>query len=135
MNEELTRFMESLDEGQRGLLFEALLALAETVEPAGETQSGESPARQRRPRFTFKACRIPVGSVLEYSDPREGHAGNVSASVVTVDDINQVSLSGTSMSLSEAARRLSGSRTAAQGAKHFTYHGRRLTDLREEIGF
>lgn len=94
-----------------------------------EMEPGER--RRRKGKLTFAMCGIPIGSTLEFDDPRgEGYRADVVATVTTVDERNHVRLGNQVLSLSEAARRLSGNTTAAQGGKYFTYRGEYLTDIR-----
>lgn len=89
------------------------------------------PRHARAAAFRFSMVGIPIGSTLEFDDPRIGR-DSVLACVTTVDDANKVELNGKTVSLSYAAKLLS-NQTAAQGARYFLYQGERLTDLRARM--
>ena len=79
----------------------------------------------------FYMVNIPVGSTLVFiKDPTK--------TVTTVDDINKVNLNGEVMAISEAASRLRGKNNRGEypstcGQAWFTYNGRLITELRNEI--
>ena len=79
----------------------------------------------------FYMVNIPVGSILVFiKDPTK--------TVTTVDDINKVNLNGEVMAISEAAGRLRGKNNRGEypstcGQAWFTYNGRLITELRDEL--
>jgi len=87
--------------------------------------------KKRRAPTKFNMVNIPVGSTLVFiKDPTK--------TVTTVDDINKVNLSGEVMAISEAAGRLRGKNSKGEypstcGQAWFTYNGKLITELRNEI--
>lgn len=72
--------------------------------------------------LTFKACGIPVGSVLEYTK-------DTSIKVKTLDEVNKIEYKGKKYSMSGLVKELTGW-SSAQGGFYFTYNGKRITEYR-----
>lgn len=87
--------------------------------------------KKRRAPTKFNMVNITVGSTLVFiKDPTK--------TVTTVDEINKVNLNGEVMAISEAAGRLRGKNSKGEypstcGQAWFTYNGRLITELRDEI--
>lgn len=88
-------------------------------------------SKKKKAPTKFNMVNIPVGSTLVFiKDPTK--------TVTTVDDINKVNLNGEVMAISEAASRLRGKNNRGEypstcGQAWFTYNGRLITELRDEI--
>lgn len=85
--------------------------------------------KKRRSNFNFKMVGIPVGAELKYKENDR--------TVIVKDEKNMVELDDEDISLSDAALTLlnEGGRSwkAAQGAKYFTYEGKLLQNIRDEL--
>ncbi len=89
----------------------------------GENGRGE---RKKRGRFHFSMVGLAAGDEVAFSE-------DPSQTAIVLDDIH-VEFEGTSYLLSPLAAKLLGSPSASvQGPLYFTYEGKRLTDLREEV--
>ena len=86
---------------------------------------------KRKSNTTFNTVNIPIGSTLVFvKDPAK--------TVITVDNINKVNLNDEVMAISNAASRLRGKNSKGEypstcGQAWFTYNGRLITELRDEI--
>ena len=87
--------------------------------------------KKKKSPTKFNMVNIPVGSTLVFiKDPAK--------TVTTVDDINKVNLNGEVMTISAAGARLRGKNSKGEylstcGQAWFTYNGRLITELRDEI--
>lgn len=79
----------------------------------------------RKGPFRFSECGIPVGSEIVFVKDR-----SVVAKVV---DDRHIEYNGLTTSMSALAQELLGSRWQVQGTAYFTYNGRKLTDIREDV--
>ena len=84
-----------------------------------------APRGETRGRFSFKMLNIPVGSTLTYVKDN-------SITCVTVDEMNQVKYNDTVYTLSGLVKYLKKGGTW-QGSLYFTYNGKLLTQIREEL--
>ncbi len=80
----------------------------------------------RRGPFRFSECGIAVGSELVFIDD--------SSIKVTVVDDRHILYNGQQTSMSRLAQDLKGFDHPVQGTLWFTYNGKRLVDIREELG-
>lgn len=79
----------------------------------------------RKGPFRFTECGIPVGSVIEFIE-------DASIKATVIDD-RKIEYNGETTSVSALAQKLKGFDHAVQGTLWFTYKGKRLTDIRDEI--
>lgn len=79
----------------------------------------------RRGPFRFSACNIPFGSTIEFVD-------DPSIQAVVVDD-RHIEYNGETTSVSALAQKLKGYNHPIQGTQYFTYHGEKLTDIRDKV--
>jgi len=100
-------------------------------QPKKQTNVPVIDKKKKKSHTKFNMVNIPIGSTLVFiRDPTK--------TVTTVDDINKVNLNGEIMSISEAASRLRGKDNrgkylSTRGQGWFTYNGRLITELRDEI--
>ena len=100
-------------------------------QPKKQTNVQVIDKKKKKSPTKFNMVNIPVGSTLVFiKDPTK--------TVTTVDDINKVNLSGEVMAISEAAGRLRGKNSKGEypstcGQAWFTYNGKLITELRNEI--
>ncbi len=80
----------------------------------------------RRGPFRFSECGIPFGSKLLYVDDPTIKA--------TVVDDRHIQYKGQETSLSRLAQDIKGFAHPVQGTLWFTYQGKRLVDIRDEMG-
>jgi hypothetical protein len=79
----------------------------------------------RKGPFRFTECGIPIGATIEYvEDP------SVTATVI---DDRKIEFQGETTSVSALAQKLKKFDHAVQGTLWFTYKGRRLKDIRDEM--
>lgn len=125
----LGELLASLNAHQLDLLAETLDRLhplhpnpASPPDP-DEMEPGER--RRRKEKLTFAMCGIPIGSTLEFDDPRgEGYRADVVATVTTVDERKRPIRQ-------PGVEPVGGRQTSIrQGGKYFTYRGEYLTDIR-----
>lgn len=90
-----------------------------------EQEAEEIRETARRGPFRFSAVGIPFGSELQFVDDP-----NI---IVTVEDDRHINYNGITTSLSALAQQLKGYDHPVQGTLWFTYQGKRLNDIREEI--
>ena len=79
----------------------------------------------RRGPLKFSDCGIPTGSELVF-------VGDSNIKVTVVDD-RHISYNGQKTSLTRLAKDLKGSDRSIQGPLWFTYQGKKLTDIRDEV--
>ena len=79
----------------------------------------------RRGPFRFSDCGIPIGSKIVFIDDN-----NVTPTVV---DDRRIEYNGETTSCSALAQKLKGFDHPVQGTLWFTYNGKRLSDIRDEI--
>ena len=79
----------------------------------------------RKGPFRFTDCGIPIGSTIEFIED--------SSIKATVIDDRRIEYNGETTSVSALAQKLKGFDHAVQGTLWFTYKGKRLTDIRDEI--
>ena len=94
------------------------------VESKDEKKSDNKPEKKMRSPLTFKACGIPVGSILEFYKDK-------SIKVKTVDEKNKVEYKGKQYSISGLGIKLT-KWSACQGGSVFLYKGKYLTELRKD---
>ena len=96
-----------------------------------QTKDNQVINKKRKAPTKFSMVNIPVGSTLVFIN-------DMTKAVTTVDDINKVNLNGEVMAISNAASRLRGKNSKGEypstcGQAWFTYNGRLITELRDEI--
>lgn len=79
----------------------------------------------RKGPFRFTDCGIPIGATIEFIED--------STIKATVIDDRKIEYNGETTSVSALAQKLKGFDHAVQGTLWFTYKGKRLTDIRDEI--
>ena len=79
----------------------------------------------RRGPFRFSECNIPVGRTIEFIEDETIKA--------TVVDDRHIEYKGETTSVSALAQKLKGFEHPVQGTLWFTYHGERLTELRNRL--
>ena len=79
----------------------------------------------RRGPFRFSECGIPAGAEIAFVDDP--------AIKATVIDDRHIEYNGETTSVSALAQKLKGFDHAIQGTLWFTYKGKKLTDIREEM--
>ncbi len=77
----------------------------------------------RRGPFRFSDCNIPIGSYIEFIE-------NPDIKAKVIDD-RRIEYNGETTSVSALAQKLKGFTHPVQGTLWFTYHGVKLTDIRE----
>lgn len=82
---------------------------------------------EKAENFSFLKCQIPVGAEIEYYD-------NPDIKCKVVSD-RKVEYQGKEMSLTAAAKIISGKKYSIAGPKFFKYKGEWLNDIRQRIGF
>ena len=100
------------------------------MEPEGHEILDEQIAEEirdtaRRGPFRFSENNIPFGSKLEFIE-------NSSIRPTVVDD-RHIEYNGETTSVSALAQKLKGFSHPVQGTSWFTYQGKRLADIREEL--
>lgn len=101
-------------------------------QPKKQTKNDQVIDKKKKKSPTkFNMVNIPVGSTLVFIKDH-------TKTVTTADDINKVNLNGEVISISEAASRLRGKNNRGDypstcGQAWFTYNGRLITELRNEI--
>ena len=94
-------------------------------EDATEKVQKQSEPGDKRTRFRFSEVGIPVGAELQYI-----HDSSIK---VQVSDDTHIIYKGDIWSMSKLAQKLLKRSSPVQGALHFSYKGKRLTDLRQEL--
>lgn len=101
-------------------------------QPKKQTKNDQVIDKKKKKSPTkFNMVNIPVGSTLVFIKDH-------TKTVATADDINKVNLNGEVISISEAASRLRGKNSRGEysstcGQAWFTYNGRLIAELRNEI--
>ena len=100
-------------------------------QPKKQTNVQVIDKKKKKSPTKFNMVNIPIGSTLVFIK-------DTTKTVTTVDDINKVNLNGKVMAISEAASRLRGKNSKGEypstcGQAWFTYNGRLITELRDEI--
>ena len=100
-------------------------------QPKKQTNVQVIDKKKKKSPTKFNMVNIPIGSTLVFIK-------DTTKTVTTVDDINKVNLNGEVMAMSEAASRLRGKNSKGEypstcGQAWFTYNGRLITELRDEI--
>lgn len=62
------------------------------------------------------------------------YTGDETVEVIVHEDLRHVVYNGEKISMSKLAAKLLGSKYQVQGPLYFMYKGKRLTDIRKEIG-
>ncbi len=91
-----------------------------------EKIAAENRENARRGPFRFTECGIALGSELKFIE-------NAEIKVTVIDD-RHILYNGQQTSMSRLARDLKGFDHPVQGTLWFTYNGKRLVDIREELG-
>ncbi len=117
-------------------LFECIAKISGTMDrlkkltPEGHEILDEELAKEiskesKRGPFRFSACGIPFGSEITFVD-------DTAIKPIVVDD-RHIEYDGETTSLSALAQKLKGCNHPVQGTLWFTYKGKRLSDLRDEV--
>ena len=85
----------------------------------------QTEVKERRAPFSFLACGIPIGSTICFTED--------TSITATVKDDRHILYHKETTSLSALAQSLNGVDHPIQGTLYFTYNGKRLTDIREEL--
>ena len=86
----------------------------------------ESEPNDKRSRFRFSEVGIPIDAELVFIPNK--------TIKVKVSDDTHVTYEGEIWSMSKLAQKLLKRTSAVQGTLHFSFNGKRLTDLRDELG-
>lgn len=92
-------------------------------------QEIDTESHERMENFSFFKCQIPIGAEIEYSN--NGDTG-IFCKVI---DEKAIEYEGQKMSLSAAAKLLSGKKYSVAGPRYFKYKGEWLNDIRLRMGF
>ena len=100
-------------------------------QPKKQTNVQVIDKKKKKSPTKFNMVNIPIGSTLVFIK-------DTTKIVTTVDDINKVNLNGEVMTISAAGARLRGKNSRGEypstcGQAWFTYNGRLITELRDEI--
>ena len=90
-------------------------------------QEIDTESHEKAENFSFTKCQIPVGEEIEYYD-------DPSITCKVVGD-RKVEYQGKEMSLTAAAKLISGKKYSIAGPRFFKYKGEWLNDIRARIGF
>ena len=90
-------------------------------------QEIDTESHEKAENFSFTKCQIPVGEEIEYYD-------DPSITCKVVGD-RKVEYQGKEMSLTAAAKLISGKKYSIAGPRFFKYKGEWLNDIRDRIGF
>ena len=101
------------------------------MEPEGheildEQIANEVKENARKGPFRFTECNIPVGAEIYFIEDESIKA--------TVVDERHICYQGETTSASALAQKLKGFNYAVQGTLWFSYNGRKLADIRDELG-
>ena len=90
-------------------------------------QEIDTESHEKAENFSFSKCQIDIGEVIEYYD-------DPNIKCVVVSD-RKVEYQGKEMSLTAAAKLISGKIYSIAGPRFFKYMGEWLNDIRQRIGF
>ena len=90
-------------------------------------QEIDTESHEKAENFSFAKCQISVGEEIEYYD-------DSSIKCKVVGD-RKVEYQGKEMSLTAAAKLISGKKYSIAGPRFFKYKGEWLNDIRAHIGF
>lgn len=90
-------------------------------------QEIDTESHEKAENFSFTKCQIPVGAEIEYYD-------DSSIKCKVVSD-RKVEYQGKEMSLTAAAKLISGKKYSIAGPRFFKYKGEWLNDIRQRMGF
>ena len=90
-------------------------------------QEIDTESHEKAENFSFTKCQIPVGEEIEYYDDPD-----IKCKVVSD---RKVEYQGKEMSLTAAAKLISGKKYSIAGPRFFKYKGEWLNDIRARIGF
>ena len=90
-------------------------------------QEIDTESHEKAENFSFSKCQISVGEEIEYYN-------NPDIKCKVVGD-RKVEYQGKEMSLTAAAKRISGKKYSIAGPRFFKYKGEWLNDIRARIGF
>lgn len=90
-------------------------------------QEIDTESHEKAENFSFSKCQIDIGEVIEYYD-------DPNIKCVVVSD-RKVEYQGKEMSLTAAAKLISGKKYSIAGPRFFKYKGEWLNDIRQRIGF
>ena len=90
-------------------------------------QEIDTESHEKAENFSFSKCQIDIGEVIEYYDDPK-------IKCVVVSD-RKVEYQGKEMSLTAAAKLISGKKYSIAGPRFFKYKGEWLNDIRQRIGF
>jgi len=86
----------------------------------------ETETQDKAENFSFEKCNIPIGAILNYA--------NDPTITCTVVDNRMIEYKGKKMYLTGLAKLLLGKRSGICGPRYFTYNGKRLDEIRHELG-
>ena len=90
-------------------------------------QEIDTESHEKAENFSFSKCQIDIGEVIEYYD-------DPNIKCVVVSD-RKVEYQGKEMSLTAAAKLISGKKYSIAGPRFCKYKGEWLNDIRQRIGF
>ena len=90
-------------------------------------QEIDTESHEKAENFSFSKCQIDIGEVIEYYD-------DPNIKCIVVSD-RKVEYQGKEMSLTAAAKLISGKKYSIAGPRFFKYKGEWLNDIRQRIGF
>ena len=90
-------------------------------------QEIDTESHEKAENFSFTKCQIPIGAEIEYCD-------NPDIKCKVVGD-RKIEYQGKEMSLTAAAKIISGKKYSIAGPRLFKYKGEWLNDIRARMGF
>ncbi len=90
-------------------------------------QEIDTESHEKAENFSFAKCQIPMGEEIEYYD-------NPNIKCKIISD-RKVEYQGKEMSLTAAAKLISGKKYSIAGPRFFKYKGEWLNDIRARMGF
>ena len=90
-------------------------------------QEIDSVSHEKAENFSFTKCQIPIGAEIEYYD-------NPDIKCKVIGD-RKVEYQGKELSLTAAAKMISGKKYSIAGPRFFKYKGEWLNDIRARMGF
>ena len=104
-----------------------IVPTATEVQEEQLAQEIDTESHEKAENFSFGKCHIPVGEEIEYYD-------DPSIKCKVVGD-RKVEYQGTELSLTAAAKIISGKKYSIAGPRFFKYKGEWLNDVRQRMGF